>query len=236
MLSYKNLLIKQYYDKPKARAEIDILDKSFTELYNLFLSFDKEYDLDFARGRQLDKIGKIVGISRIVPKSLPKIYFGFSENPNSLGFGDRFNPTVKSAPFFDKESELFTATELNDDDFRFFIKAKVALNYCSAAMVSDERISMQEVIQKAFNGQAYIVDNKDMTLTLFISPLFDLNKLELVKVLNLLPKPQAVRYDIITQADAGLTFGFTDNPNSKGFADRFDPFYGGGLFANKITL
>ncbi len=236
MLSYKNLLIKQYFDKPNARAEIDILDKSFTELYNLFLSFDKEYDLDFARGQQLDKLGKIVGISRIVPKSLPKIYFGFDENPNALGFSDKFNPTVKSAPFFDKESELFTATELNDNDFRFFIKAKVALNYCSAVMASDDRISMQEVIQKAFNEQAYIVDNKDMTLTLFISPLFDLDKLELVKVLNLLPKPQAVRYDIIIQADAGLTFGFTDNPNSKGFADRFDPFYGGGVFANRIIL
>ncbi len=236
MLSYKNLLIKQYFYKPNARAEIDILDKSFTELYNLFLSFDKEYDLDFARGQQLDKLGKIVGISRIVPKSLPKIYFGFAENTNALGFSDKFNPTIKSAPFFDKESELFTAIELNDNDFRFFIKAKVALNYCSAVMASDERISMQEVIQKAFNGQAYIVDNKDMTLTLFISPLFDLNKLELVKVLNLLPKPQAVRYDIIIQADSGLTFGFSDNPNSKGFADRFDASLGGGLFANRITL
>ena len=231
MLSYKNLLIKQYHDKPNARAEIDILDKSFTELYNMFLSFDREYDVDFARGRQLDKIGKIVGISRRVPNSLPRVHFGFAENPIALGFRDKSNPSVRSAPFFDKGSELFTTTELNDNDFRFFIKAKVALNYCSAVMSSDERISMQEVIQNAFDGQAYIVDNKNMTLTLFISPLFDLDRLRLVRVLNLFPKPQGVRYATIIQAEAGLTFGFRNNSNAKGFASISNPAYSGGTFA-----
>jgi len=52
--------------------------------------------------------------------------------------------------------------------------------------------------------------------------------------MDLLPKPQGVRY-IIVRADLGGTFGFADNPESEGFANKFDLITeAGGEFAEKI--
>ena len=232
MIGYVEYLIKQYYDKPKARADIELLDKRYEDVANLLLAFETEFDLDFARGAQLDILGKIVGISRIVPKTLPKVYFGFDNNINARGFGSITNPTRPSAPFFRIGQEAFTDTQLNDNDYRFFIKAKVALNYCQGVMVGDdERISIQDVVWQAFDGLAYVVDNENMTLTLYVSPRIDNNKLNLIRTLGLLPKPAGVGYKIIIQAEPNLTFGFKNNPNAKGFASINNPAYNGGVFA-----
>ncbi len=51
-----------------------------------------------------------------------------------------------------------------------FLKVKIAKNAASSTISSDDRVSLQEVIQAAFNGEAYVTDRKDMTLALNISP------------------------------------------------------------------
>lgn len=90
------------------------------------------------------------------------------------------------------------------------------------------------MILAAFNGRAYVVDNLNMSLTLYVSPSVSLERLRLIRRLNLLPKPQGVRYDIVIQAEPGFTFGFDSNPNSVGFADRFDSGRVGGYLARKV--
>lgn len=232
---YRDLLIKQYWQQPNARAEIELQAGTWARVFEWLDSFPDAFDLDLATGDRLDIIGRIVGLPRLVPFVLPKIAFGFDENPNARGFDDKFMALAGSAPFLDKFEQPYTTLQLNDNDYRFFIRAKVSRNAGSGYMVSDTEISIQDVINTTFDGAAYVVDKKDMSLALYVSPVYDLDRLRAVQRLGLLPKPQGVRYDIIVQAAPGETFGFSDNPNALGFADKFDlANQPGGRFAIKV--
>lgn len=229
-----NLLIKQYWEKPKAKAEIELQASTWEKTRAFLDALDPAFDLDNAVGAQLDVLGRIVGISRSVPDIIPKVYFGFSINPNNEGFASKFNPLRIGGPFFSKFSSAFTDLQLNDSDYRFFIRVKASLNRASGYVSSDTYIGIQDVVLSALEGRAYVVDNLDMTLTLYVSTTVSLDRIRLIRALNLLPKPQGVRYKVIIRADVGLTFGFSNNPDSQGFASKFDPLRIGGLFARKV--
>lgn len=231
---YTMLLIKQYWEKPRAKAEVRLKMGAWQKVVDLLRAFEVEFDLDHARGKQLDTLGKIVGIPRVVPMVLPRIAFGFADNPNSRGFADRFNVIREGAPFARRFEPQYTSMQLSDNQYRRLIRAKVSLNVTSAYIASDDRISIQDVINQAFTGRAYVVDNQDMSLTLYVSPTVSLDELRLIRQLGLLPKPQGVRYSFVILAEPGVTFGFRNNPNSRGFADRFDPTRKGGIFARRL--
>jgi len=234
---YVNLLIKQYWEKPKANAEIEFKAGVWRKTFEWIDSFSEEFDLDNATGDRLDIIGRIVGIKRIVPFVVAKNAFGFSENSNARGFDDKFNPLVDRAPFHDKFERTYTSLQLDDLAYRLFIRAKISRNTGSPYLVDERGLSVQQSVNTLFNGAAYVIDQKDMTLILYVSPLFNFERLLAIIRLNLLPKPQGVRYKIITQAGPGETFGFADNTNSLPFADKFDRAnQPGGRFANKVII
>lgn len=207
--SYLNLLILQYRDSPKASETIKANITKYEELYNVILQFEEAFDIDTAVGVQLDILGKIVGISRIIPDVIPKVYFGFDNNiVNSAGFGD--------APFFRLGDSLLTDTQLNDYDYRFFIKAKIAKNVVTAKMI-DDNLSIQDAIMFMFGNSSYITDNQDMTMSLFLDSSYPDRLLSYLLALDLIPRPQGVKLRdtiIIITSDS---FGFNNNPNSKGF-------------------
>jgi len=123
---YVNLLIKQYWEKPKANAEIRMKAGTWRKTFEWIDSFGDEFDLDIATGDRLDITGRIVGISRLIPYSIPKIAFGFDENPNSRGFDDLFSPLDDRAPFQDLFESESTELVLDDNAYRQFIRAKIA--------------------------------------------------------------------------------------------------------------
>lgn len=78
---YINLLIRQYYNKPKARATIEALTKNNTLSYNYILSkLNEAFAIETAVGKQLDILGEIIGRSRI----FEGIGFVGTDSPNSL--------------------------------------------------------------------------------------------------------------------------------------------------------
>ena len=234
--TYVDLLLKQYWEKPRAVAEIELQASTWEAIRDQLASFLPAFDLDTATTDRLDIIGRIVGLPRSVPLVIAKIAFGFDENVNARTFDDKFAvlPLAGVAPFLDKFEPAWTSLELDDYDYRLFLRAKIAKNAGAAYLVSDTRISLQDVINAAFEGQAYALDKKDMTLVLYVSPAFDLERLLAIRQMGLLPKPQGVRYDVIVQAAPGETFGFADNLNSLAFADKSDPGQAGGRFALKV--
>ena len=234
---YVNLLIKQYWEKPKANAEIAFKAGVWRKTFEWIDSFSDEFDLDNATGDRLDIIGRIVGIDRIVPFVVAKIAFGFNENPNARGFDDKFSPLTDRAPFQDKFERAYTDLQLDDSAYRFFIRGKISKNVGGPYLVDDQGLSIQSAVNTLFEGRAYVIDKKDMSLALYVSPLFNLDQLRAIIRLDLLPKPQGVRYGVIVQAGPGETFGFADNVNSLPFADKFDLInQPGGRFANKVVI
>lgn len=226
--AYIDLIIKQYWIKPRARAEIEAQAASWQIVYDLLNSFVDAFDIDLATAHRLDIIGRVVGMPRLIPHALAKIAFGFDENPNARGFGE--------APFLDKFAPAYSDLQLDDNAYRLFIKAKIARNIGGPMLVATDRVSLQDVIDAIFNGAAYVVDNFDMSLTLYVSPSIELPYILAIRDLDLLPKPQGVRYDIVIQADPLGAFGFADNVNARGFADAFNPAALGGTLANKVIL
>lgn len=216
--SYINLLILQYSRSQKAIDTVTANANKYEELYNVINDFNDAFDIDTAVGAQLDIIGKIVGLSRVVNNVIPKVYFGFSGYSNTLGFG--------LAPFYRTTDAKFSTTELNDYDYKFFLKAKIAKNVVTAKMINSN-LSIQDAISFMFGIDSYITDNKDMTMTLYIDENYPMRLITYLIGLNLIPRPQGVdiKYVIII---AGKTFGFSNNPNSLGF--------GLGKFAKVLSI
>ena len=228
---YILFLIKQYYEKPKANAEIRNLLVDWQQIGDFIRYFGEDFDIDNAKGSVLDLIGRIVGLPRQVNSIVPVVYFGFDSNPNSRGFSSISNPERGSAAFFRVGQEVYTPYQLQDPEYRKFLKIKIAKNNCSPYLVSDEKTSLQQVVFDAFDGKAYVVDNKDMTLTLYVSPSVSNDDLNLILKLDILPRPITFSYRIVIQAEPGETFGFSNNPNSKSFSSISDPSRNGGVFA-----
>ena len=210
MSEYLNLIIQQYYNKPKAMAEIGLYSDEFEKVFNILNDFVNKFDLDKATGDRLDKIGKIVGFGRIVENAIPKVYFGFNDNVESKSFGE--------APFFDIVTDSgLSPTELDDNQYKFYLTAKIAKNISKAVMIDDEGFSVQDAVSFLFNGNAFVLDNQNMTLTIYVDSQFNENDIKFLKELDLLPKPQAVGYKFIISFNSENSFGFSDNPNSKSF-------------------
>jgi len=235
---YVNLLIKQYWQQEKAPQEIQLQAGTWQNVVDWLGSFLREFDLDHATGDRLDIIGRIVGIDRVIPFAVPKTAFGFEENDNSRSFDDKFNPLADRAPFAEKFTRQYTSLQLDDNNYRFFIYAKITKNISSPYMADDMGQSIQEAINGLFEGRAYALDkDKNMTLTLYVSATFNLDKLRTIIKLDLLPKPHGVRWAYIIRAGPGETFGFADNDNAQPFANKFDlETEPGGRFAEKILI
>jgi hypothetical protein len=186
---YVSRIIQQYYDKPKAVGDITARVTSIKRVFDWLDSFPAEFDLDEATGHRLDLIGKIVGLSRVLP---------------------------------------VVATSLTDDEYRFLLKAKIAKNTVSAFMVSDDRLSLQESVQFLFSNGAFVVNSRQMILRLYIDYTVTDAFLGLVVSLDLLPRPAGVDIYAIKLIDPYSFFGFSDNPNAKGF--------GVGKFASEVAL
>jgi hypothetical protein len=191
---YVNLLIKQYWEKPKAAAEIEMMAGTWRKTFEWIDSFSDEFDLDNATGDRLDIIGRIVGIGRNIPYSIPKIAFGFDENPNSRGFDDLFLPLDDRAPFQDLFESASTELVLDDNAYRQFIRAKIAKNTFGPYISGNDFLSIQDAVINIFGGLAYVTDNYDMTLTLHVSAVFNSTTLDAILKMSLIPKPQGVRY------------------------------------------
>lgn len=226
-----NNLIIQYGQKSNAVATVTAYTEEFELIYDNANILNLAFDLDFAIGKQLDIIGRIVGINRILPFSLPKKYFGFYNDINSYPMGDKFLDVI-AYPFKDKFEIKYQSSELNDYDYRFFIKAKIIKNYATSKSIDINKLNINSAIDYLFNNKAYVIDRQDMNLDIYIDYSISLDRVYDLLRIGLLPRPQGVRYNNIIQYSESNTLGF--NENDLGFGDLFDLSVIGGKFASII--
>jgi hypothetical protein len=181
---YTDLLIIQYHNKPKAKGHLEVFASELEKIYNLMVSFEDAFDLDKATGKQLDIIGKIVGISRRIPNIALREYFGFDGYFNTRTFNE--------APFFNINESPYTDYQMNDTDYRFYINAKVLKNFVNAKM-SKGYLNIQRCIDNLFSNKAIISDNRNMTFDLWIKESFNIDKIRYINVLDLYPLPAGTK-------------------------------------------
>src|SRR5262245_33167460 len=78
----------QYTASEKFRAYLRALLEASAELEALLQKIATQSDIDVAEGVNLDVIGEIVGIGRIIPASVQLAFFGFEDNPSARVFGE----------------------------------------------------------------------------------------------------------------------------------------------------
>lgn len=128
---------------------------------------------------------------------------------------------------------------LEDADYRAFLKAKIAANIACGLLVSDDEITLNDILVDWFDGSALALGSQLMKLILLIDISAGSNITEdqavAIKELDLLPRPVAVAMNYVGIDDTDGTFGFGDGIyTDRGFADYTDAGELGGDFAEYL--
>ncbi|CAQ85182.1 MULTISPECIES: DUF2612 domain-containing protein [Photorhabdus] len=202
----EDFLIWQYRGKPKARQTVGLLLSESATVFKSAVKLTEILDIDKSTEWGLDLIGRHVGISRTMKSFVPKSYFGWMGIESALGFN--------TGVFYRYGDSLNDSTNLDDEDYRFFIKAKIIKNYQHPTL---ENITLS--ISYLLGEQAFIIDNYDMTMNIVIpSSYLTPFRLHAVKKLDILSRPIGVQYKYIVITDRH-PFGWANDPHAFGFGD-----------------
>lgn len=243
-----NLLIIQYNNRPKAQATI----KAFTDAIlanGIIWDVMNGYNVDTAVGKQLDIIGKYVGIDRFFNVTDPVDYFALTDyvevDPDSdqkYGFTtyadfeeDQFNGTMNY------NSVLTVENKLNDDDFRILIKLKIVQNHSNHS-----HKSIDDSIFSFFGGSLIPSSQGDMKMWYFVTDQLT-DRIRAAQIKGVLPRPMGVGMGVIEKKEGIPFFGFTtyaqiesgySSPIITGFTsyDEYDTKEGSFLSYNNITV
>lgn len=187
---YSNLLIVQYHEKSKAIAETQLNASTFSGDW-LMGDIQDITDVDTAIGKQLDLIGKIVGISRIAQGfTFGTPYYSYDDesdpmsSPQGKGMSDIGSPV--QAEFKDYERVRKSVYSMSDGLYRKMIKLKILKNNTNGTLKE-----IDEGLQSVFGGDITIVDNYNMTATITVQSSSELDG-RLANFLGLFPRPLGV--------------------------------------------
>jgi len=237
----------QYKERPKFEAAITAVMQQFNDVEAAFFQLYGIVDIETATGVNLDNIGDIVGVTRSVPDGLQLAFFGFTDTPEALPYGEEGVANIGGR--FYEEGEPFTSTTvLGDPEFRLLIRAKIVKNHSKgsvediiAGLVYMFNVPGTPVVPHPLQpgevptGPNYIAvdDLGGMKINIGIGrPLSYLEK-QLISQYDLLPRPAGVQIYIKTNYDSNGYFGFLGQPGAKGFGEVGDPTVGG-VFAEKF--
>lgn len=166
---YANLLIKQYRDKPKARATINALVELMP--MDALNQMNDAYNVDSAIGPQLTVLARWVGANRNYPSprfaastyfAMPHIDGDTIEPTDSSQSGfQKFNyPESYNGPFLTTKDFVWDDNLIGDDDLRALIKLKIIKNNVRAT-----RGNIDSAIYNVFGMDIYTTWPSTKTLT-----------------------------------------------------------------------
>lgn len=203
-MNRENFIIWQYRTKPKALGTIKAIYKETDLTFQNTIQIADILNIDTATGYALDLVGRHVGVSRVLPTAIAKEYFGWLEDGSALSFG--------IGEFYRYGDALSASVVLNDNDYRFFIRARITKNYQTGTIENIVK-SIQFVIGKHCN----VIDAQDMSMNIIVNK-DRLNPLTLYATskMDILVRPAGVlyRYVILTNSQP---FGFAHDNDSYGF-------------------
>lgn len=183
---YVALLTSQHRDKPKFRKTVETLISPLIDCLECLNGLNDKFDLETAKGDQLQIIADWVGAPNSIPNSVPVAYFGFQGQSGSLTWREVDDPSIKSGYWRESGMSGFTALEMSPQLFKKVIKAKILLNKSDCSEQSAKEI-ISLVIDKPFK----FTDNLNMTITFSFLESYEVFERELVKLM--FPLPSGVR-------------------------------------------
>ena len=217
---YKDLLLYQYINLPKARAVIGLLvSQALVDLLPVEMS--AAFDLETATGAQLDVIGEYIGFDRNVRTTIVRDYFNFdnyvSYTANPFGMTDYTQPDLNANCSMYNYINSYSQASLVDAEYRILLKLKAAMNISNFSLYE-----IIEIINDAFGVDVVVLDGRNMKMAYFVAD--SISRIATIaRDEGLLPKPMGVGivylYSLIEPAhlwglssylvDTGATVGFS---------------------------
>jgi len=228
---YKNLLIIQYNDKPNAQAHIEALIRS-AMIFDVAKEVERGFDIETAKGVQLDILGVYLGSDRIVTGvAFDRTYFGFVEygatSPFDFAGYIKYSdevPDVQFRSYKESKQSLFT---LNDEEYRLILKLKIIQNNTIPSVKN-----IDEVMSIFFGDNVIFTDRQNMS----ISYIFNKGLARLITIAvseGLLPRPSGVGLSVAYTRDITSIFAYSsyggDAPTfAIGYSEYGDTEFEGG--------
>lgn len=198
IIYYRNLLIIQYKQLPKASATIGALS---TEVVAdlIYTQVQDAFDLDTAIGKQIDVLGAYVGARRLLANFTSTVDFmAFPEYSDGgaglvVGFSEYSDVTPPSG-YWKLYSTIGVSYYLTDGEMRDLTKYLIAVH---ASDMSNS--SVDDILFEFFTTYVTLTDGEDMTLTYTHDATNDPFQLfEIIDFLGALPKPAGVFVNVVT--------------------------------------
>lgn len=220
----------QYTRSAKFLAYLEALLKAADELEGVLRTVALQMDIDAAEGVNLDVLGDIVGVSRVLPESLPVTLFGFEGYANAGIFGEEGQPSV-GYRFRNEDETGLASSVLQDIEYRLLIRAKIVKNHSRGT--GQDLIDGLLLLFNLESGIA-VFDGGSMEIGVGIGRLLTSYEQALLQPsLNLLVRPSAVNIVYISMYDANDYFGFADQVGAGTFGEEGSPSIGS-PFAEQI--
>lgn len=215
----------QYTESQRFLAYIRALLASSAELEAVIQKVAEQVDIDLAEGVNLDVIGEIVGISRIIPASVQLAFFGFQDNAAALNFGEEGSQGI-GARFYDEGEPYLATSVLNDPEFRLLIRAKIVKNH---ALGTNEDVIAG--LAYLFGGgmaiQVAVEDIGGMAIQVAVGRSLTYLEKVLISNMDVLPRPAGVRISQRVTYNITNYFGFDGQNSALSLGEEGQPSVGG---------
>lgn len=194
MSKYTDLITNYHAGKPKFSAHVDLSTRPLTDASTALQRLISAFDIDEAIGVQLDVLGEWIGRTRIVSQPISGVYFSFDTDGLGWDQGVWQGPYDPDAGF----------TSLSDETYRIVLKAKIAINSWDG-----QNDSLPPILENALAGSGLkmqIVDNQDMTISVWVFPEVDISQVSLELL-------AAIRQGYLTVKAAGVWAGDIQTPS-----------------------
>lgn len=205
---YRDLLIIQYRDKPRAQETIRLFISELLA-YDLFIAIRDGFNINNAVGPQLDIIGKYVGVNRtITGTAFTRDYFGFAEYGATapfdffgyIGYSDHV-PDVQIRNYKESTQSLYA---MIDEEMRVMIKLAIVRNMSNGS-VKD----FDEILNTLFGADVLFTDRQNMTVVSYLVGEKNARIFLMAKSSGLLPNPAGVGTVVNVVPDITAIFGFS---------------------------
>lgn len=230
LIEHKDLAISrlatQYRESPNLIAYIRALFVEADNLEEVFQSLLTERWIDTAVGVNLDILGAIVGQPRVLVDATILSYFGFSPDPGASSYGTVTDPSIGGR--FRAIDESTTGNRrLTDDEYRFFIRARIVKNSITPTIQS-----LVDFFKLLFDAPEILISEGNTFYQVAIGKLLTANEKAFITSTDIIPKVAGVGVGYINYT-ADEAFSFSGIPTGLGFGTVADPSVGG-TFASVI--
>lgn len=226
-------ITEQFKDKPVFQKYLFLLLAGSTEALTVVKDLMQLRSLDTAVGEQLDVLGRIVGQDRVLVGADTFKYFGFDGATEASTYGSSYNDAI-GGYWYSYGKPLGGNIQLNDAQYRLFIKAKIKKN-TTLSTVED----VLEFLSFVFDVRSFVVSGEAGTAIIRVSRRLSSFERSLLNYVGedgtyFVPRPLGVKLEIEEPLSDG-TLGFLGTPFALGMVSLYTVNPTGGVFGSALT-